>query len=147
MSKLRPFEIKPGSPDQAIKAGTYGESTLARIAHINRFSRDVNDINFYELDTEFGNTLRITSKKGIVEILSANAGSTSIPVYLQHSDIVADHDKFYLQFSVYSNAPAVTPIVIARGVVGDTLEVEIKNLDVAANWGLLYFYYEIVRID
>lgn len=147
MSRLRPFDIKPGSPDLAIKAGAYNESALARIAHINRFSRDVNDIKFYELDMETTQVVRITSKKGIVEVLNANSGSTSLDIGLQHPDIVPEHDKFYVQLSVYSSSFAITPIIIGRGFSGDTFAVQLKNLEVAADWALLYFYYEIVRID
>ena len=147
MSRLRPFNIKPGSPDIAIKAGGSEESTLARIAHINRLSRDVNNIKFYELDMLSTQVLRITSKKGVVEVLNANIASTSLDIGLQHPDIVTDHDKFYVQLSVYSNSFAITPIIIGRGFSADTFAVQIKNLEVAADWGMLYFYYEIVRID
>jgi len=147
MSRLRPFDIKPGSPDAAIKAGGYEEATLARIAHLNRFSRDVNNIKFYQLDIATAQVLKITSKKGIVEVLNANSAVTTLDIGLQHPDIVAEHDKFYIQLSVYSNSYAITPIIIGRGFSVDTFGLQIKNLEVAADWGMLYFYYEIVRID
>ena len=147
MSKLRPFEIKPGSPDAAIKAGAYKESALARIAHINRLSRDVNDIKYYEVDINESTTIRITSKKGIVDVLNADAGETSYYFYLQNSDITDDHDLYYLQLSVYSSNSSVAPIIIGKGFSEDLFQLEVRNIDAAADWGLFYFYYEIVRID
>jgi hypothetical protein len=48
---------------------------------------------------------------------------------------------------VYTTNPAVTPIVIGRGFAPTSLLIEIKNLDVAADWTNLYVYYEIVKTD
>lgn len=140
--------MKPGSPDRAIEQGyTQAESALARIAHVNRLSRDIMDIKYYNIDVNIDNTLRIFSKKGIVEVTAPDPVGTSFNVYLRNPEIEADHDKFYIQLSVYSSNSAVTPIIIARGISTDLFQLEIKNLDAAADWGLLYFYFELVKID
>ena len=147
MISLKKVIINPNSPDRALEQASIKESAHARLAHVNRLAKEVYDIKFYELDVDTTTTLNITSRKGIVEILNADSGSTSITLWLRNPEITADHDKFYTQLSVYSNSSAITPIVIGRGYSGDMFEIELKNLDVADDWGLLYFYYEIVKID
>lgn len=150
MITLRKLIQNPGSPDIALKQKWHdSEAALARLAHVNRLSRDVYDIKFYELDLDgaASGTLLIDSKKGIVEILNADATSTSLNISLQNSEIIPNHDKFYVQFSVYCDTSDVTPLIIGRGYVGDLLNLEIKNLETAADWSLLYFYYELVKID
>jgi hypothetical protein len=150
MISLKRLIMKPTSPDRAIQQGyTQSESALARIAHVNRLSRDIMDIKLYEVDMEGGisKTVTISSKKGILDIENADAGETSLFLYLDNAEITADRTKFYTQFSVYTTNPAVTPIVIGRGFASTSLLIEIKNLDAAASWDNLYVYYEIVKID
>lgn len=148
MISLKRLIMKPGSPDRAIEqAWSESEAGLARIAHVNRLSRDIMDIKFYELDIDATGTLNISSKKGIVEIVNASDTVTSLNVWLRHPEITANHDNFYLQLTVYCNNTGITPIIIGRGFSGDMFELEIKNLLPADTWGLLYFYYEIVKID
>lgn len=140
--------MKPGSPDRALEQEyTQAESALARIAHVNRLSRDIMDIKYYSMDVNVDNTLRIRSKKGIVDVVAPTPLGTSFNVFLRNPEIIADHDKFYIQLTVYSSNSAVTPIIIGRGISTDLFQLEIKNLDAAAAWGLLYFYFEIVKID
>ena len=150
MSTLRPFNIKPGSPDQAIKAGTYAESSLARIAHINRFSRDANDIKFYETNMEGNNsaTIKITSKKGIVELVNPDTGSDELYIYLQNSDITTDRESFYLQLTAYTTGNCI-PVIMGAGYSADQLLVRISDARQSGNpdWSILYFYYELIRID
>jgi len=147
---LRPLYVKPGSPDPAIKAGTYAESALARIAHINRFSRDTNDIKFYETNMggENSTTIKITSKKGIVELVSPDGGSSELYIYLQNSDITTDREIFYLQLTAYTTGSCI-PVIMGAGYSADQLLVRISDAKQSGNtdWGILYFYYELVRID
>ena len=148
MSRLRPFEIKPGSPDAAIKAGAYKESALARIAHINRFSRDVNDIKFYEIDLQTGTSgiLKISSKKGIVDVLNYDNTAQTFSISLQNVEITPDTEKFYIQLTVYSSGGSI-PVIYATGGAPDIFNLKIYDIGGGGNWGNLYFYYEIVKID
>jgi len=141
--------MKPGSPDRAIEQGfTQAESALARIAHVNRLSRDIMDIKHYELDLEGGTagTLRIFSKKGIVDIINYDNVAQSFDISLQNSEINQDKDKFYVQFTVYSSGGAI-PIIYGVGGATDIFNSKIYDIDGGGNWGNLYFYYEIVKID
>lgn len=140
--------MKPGSPDRAIEQGfTQAESALARIAHVNRLSRDIMDIKNYTIDMDVINIQLIKSKRGIVDIINADPAATSLTIYLQNPEIEADREKFYIQLTTYSNNYNITPIAIGRGVNPDLFQIEIKNLDAADNWGDLYIYYELVKID
>ena len=150
MISLKKLIQLPGSPDIALKQQwKEAEAAPARIAHVNRLSRDIYDILKYDVDMEGGTTVtvKIDSKKGILDIENADAGETSLFIYLDNSEITLDRTKFYTQFSVYTTNPAVTPIVIGRGFAPTSLLIEIKNLDVAADWTNLYVYYELVKID
>lgn len=150
MISLKRLIQKPGSPDKAIEqAFTQAESAMARIAHVNRLSRDIMDIKNYAADLDGGSslTIPISSKKGIIDIENADAGETSLFLYLDNPEITADRTKFYTQFSVYTTNSDVTPIVIGRGFASTSLLIEIKNLDAADSWDNLYVYYEIVKID
>lgn len=150
MISLKRLIMKPGSPDRAIEQGyTQSESALARIAHVNRLSRDIMDIKHYSADFEGGSmiTLPIDSKKGIIDIENADSTATSLYIWLKNKEIEYDHDKFYMQLSIYCNNTDVTPIIMSRGFDPTMLQIEIKNLDAAADWGLCYAYYELVKID
>lgn len=148
MISLKRLIMKPGSPDRAIEQGyTQSESALARIAHVNRLSRDIMDIKYYSVDVNVSTTLRIFSKKGIVEVTNLSDSSTDQALYLENAEITSEHDKFYIQLTAYSDNQDVTPIVIGRGFSGNQFQIQIKNLDAATDWGLFYFYYEIVKID
>lgn len=142
--------MKPGSPDRALEQSyTEAESALARIAHVNRLSRDINDIKYYSIDlVESGasGTIKILSKKGIVEILNAG-GSSDLYISLKHPEITLEKDKFYIQLSVYSNGPAI-PVIFSTGFVDpNTLNITIHDVDGGITWGDLYFYYDIVKIE
>jgi hypothetical protein len=140
--------MKPGSPDRAIEQGyTQAESALARIAHVNRLSRDIMDIKNYTIDMDVNTTQLIKSKRGIVDIVNADPAATSLTIYLQNPEIEADREKFYIQLTTYSNNYDITPIAIGRGISTDLFQIEIKNLDAADDWGDLYIYYELVKID
>jgi hypothetical protein len=150
MISLKKLIQVPGSPDIALKQQwKESEAAHARIAHVNRLSRDVYDIVTYEVDMGGGSsiTIPIDSKKGILDIENADATATSLNLYLQNDEITLDRTKFYVQFSVYVSNTAVTPIVIGRGISTDVFHVEIKNLDAASAWTNLYLYYELVKID
>lgn len=150
MISLKKLIQLPGSPDIAIKQQwKEAEAAPARIAHVNRLSRDVYDIVTYEIDMA-GSTnavIPINSKKGILDIENANAGATSLNLFLQNDEIIYDRTKFYVQLSVYVTNANVTPIAIGRGISTDLFHVELKNLDAAASWDNLYLYYELVKID
>ena len=150
MISLKKLIQLPGSPDIGLKQQWKdAEAAPARFAHVNRLSRDVYDIVTYSVDLEgtTSATVKIDSKKGILDIENADATATSLFIYLDNSEITTDRTKFYTQFSVYTTNPAVSPIVIGRGFAPTSLLIEIKNLDVAADWTNLYVYYELVKID
>ena len=150
MISLKKLIQVPGSPDIAIKQQwKESEAAHARLAHVNRLSRDVYDIVTYSVDMESNNvvTVPIDSKKGILDIENADATATSLNLYLQNDEITYDRTKFYLQLSVYVTNLNVTPIAIGRGFSGDLFHVELKNLDAASSWDNLYLYYELVKID
>lgn len=150
MISLKKLIQLPGSPDIALKQQwKEGEAAPARIAHVNRLSRDVYDIVTYEVDMDNGSNIvvNIDSKKGILDIENADASATSLYIYLKNDEITYDRTKFYLQLSVYTTNGNVTPIAIGRGFAPTEFLIEIKNLDAAASWDNLYLYYEIVKID
>jgi hypothetical protein len=150
MISLKKLIQLPGSPDIALKQQWKdAEAAPARIAHVNRLSRDVYDILAYTVDMNNLDTVtvKIDSKKGILDLENADATATSLDIYLQNDEITADRTKFYIQLSVYVSNTAVTPIAIGRGASTDIFHIEIKNLDVAAAWTNLYLYYELVKID
>jgi hypothetical protein len=150
MISLKKLIQVPGSPDIALKQQwKEGEAAPARIAHVNRLSRDVYDIITYEVDLNGGNNILvpIDSKKGILDIENADATATSLYIYLKNDEITYDRTKFYIQLSVYTTNSAVTPIAIGRGIAPAEFLIEIKNLDAAASWDNLYLYYELVKID
>ena len=150
MISLRRLIINPKSPDRALQiAYSEAESALARLAHVNLLSKDIMDIKHYEADFDGGNsiTLPIDSKKGIIDIENADATATSLYIWLKNKEIEYDHDKFYMQLSIYCNNSSITPIIMSRGFDPTMLLIEIKNLSAAANWGLCYAYYELVKID
>jgi hypothetical protein len=150
MISLKKLIQVPGSPDIALKQQwKESEAAPARIAHVNRLSRDVYDIVTYEIDMA-GSTnavIPIDSKKGILDIENADATATSLYIYLKNDEITYDRLKFYIQLSVYTTNGAVTPIAIGRGFAPTEFLIEIKNLDAASSWDNLYLYYEIVKID
>ena len=150
MISLRKLIQLPGSPDIALKQKwKESEAAPARLAHVNRLSRDVYDIVTYSVDLNAGTsaTVKIDSKKGILDIENADATATSLFLYLDNPEITADRTKFYTQFSVYTTNSDVTPIVIGRGFASTSLLIEIKNLDAADTWDNLYVYYEITKIE
>lgn len=150
MISLKRLIMKPGSPDRAIEQGfTQAESALARIAHVNRLSRDIMDIKYYEADLNGGNfaTIKISSKKGIVDVVNYDTGEQELFVSLQNPEITADREKFYIQLTAYVTGTAI-PVIFGIGAAPDVFN--IKMADVSGNppnFGDLYFYYEIVRID
>lgn len=150
MISLKKLIQVPGSPDIALQQKwKESEAAPARIAHVNRLSRDVYDIVTYSVDMQGASviTVPIDSKKGILDIENADATATSLDIYLKNDEITLDRTKFYIQLSVYVSNTAVTPIVIGRGIATDLFHIEIKNLDAADTWDNLYLYYEIVKID
>lgn len=150
MISLKRLIMNPKSPDRALQqAYSEAESAHARIAHVNRLSRDINDIKFYELDLDGSNgaLLKISSKKGIVDVVNMDSGANELYISLQNPEITQDREKFYVQLSAYASGNAV-PVVVGIGFIPDTFNLRI--FDVAGTngqWGALYFYYEIVKID
>lgn len=141
--------MRPGSPDRAIEQGyTQAESALARIAHVNRLSRDIMDIKFYEVDMGTGTyaNLRISSKKGIVDLTNFDASTQELFISLQHPEINQDREKFYVQLTAYVTGTAV-PVIFGTGFASDTFNIKIYDAANSADWGSVYFYYELVKID
>lgn len=149
MISLKRLIMKPGSPDRAIEQGyTQAESALARIAHVNRLSRDIMDIKYYEADLQTGTSaiVRIFSKKGIVDVVNYDNTASEFFIALQNSEITQDREKFYVQLTAYTTGTA-TPVIVGTGFITDSFNLRIKDIDATSDWGDLYFYYEIVKID
>lgn len=149
MISLRRLIMKPGSPDRAIEQGyTQAESALARIAHVNRLSRDIMDIKYYEADLAAGDsaTIRITSKKGIVDVVNYDNAAQEFFITLQNPEITQDREKFYIQLTAYTTGAAI-PVIFGIGAATDTFNIKIYDVDGGGNWADTYFYYELVKID
>lgn len=149
MISLKRLIMKPGSPDRAIEQGyTQSESALARIAHVNRLSRDIMDIKYYELDLETGTsgTLRIFSKKGIVDVINYDGTASEFFISLENSEITQDREKFYIQLTAYTTGDAV-PVIFGTGAAPNVFNIRMVDVTDAQDWGDLYFYYELVKID
>jgi len=148
MISLRKLLQKPGSPDIALVQAPKDESALARIAHVNRLSKDIYDVLPYELDYSASPILQIDSKKGIVDISNASALDDTLTIYLENPEInTSNRDKYYIQLSVYCSNSFVTPIIYGRGVTPSGYRIEIKNLDAATSWDDLYFYYDLLKLE
>ena len=141
--------MRPGSPDRAMEQAQYeSEGALARIAHVNRLSRDINDIKYYEADLQGGTTatVRIFSKKGIVDVVNFDGAATEFFIALQNAEITPDREKFYVQLTAYTTGTAL-PVIVGIGFASDTFNLRIKDIDATSNWGDLYFYYDMIKID
>lgn len=150
MISLKRLIMNPKSPDRALQQSySEAESAHARIAHVNRLSRDVNDIKFYELDLDggTGGILKINSKKGIVDLVNMDSGANELYISLQNPEITQDREKFYVQLTAYTSGIAV-PVIFGIGFIPDTFNIRIYDAaGTNGSWGDLYFYYEIVKID
>ena len=149
MISLKRLIMNPKSPDRALQqAYTEAEGALARIAHVNRLSRDIMDIKYYEADLQTGTSaiLRIFSKKGIVDVINYDATAAEFTITLQNSEITQDREKFYIQLTAYTTGSAV-PVMFGIGAAPDTFNMRIVDVTAAQDWGDLYFYYEMVKID
>ncbi len=142
--------MRPGSPDRAMEQAYYeSEGALARIAHVNRLSKDIMDVKYYTLDMAAGTTgqLRFFSRKGIVNLTNFDETSTEFSVSLENIEITAAVDKFYVQLSLHSNGIAV-PTIFMIGFGADTIDLKIVNTTGQGNeWGDIYFYYDIIKIE
>lgn len=141
--------MNPASPDKALQqAYSQAEGALARIAHVNRLSRDINDIKYYEADLQTGTSaiLRIFSKKGIVDVINYDGTASEFFITLQNPEITQDREKFYIQLTAYTTGDAV-PVMFGVGAAPDTFNMRIVDVTAAQDWGDLYFYYEMVKID
>ena len=141
--------MNPASPDKALQqAYSQAEGAPARIAHVNRLSRDVNDIKYYEADLQTGTSaiLRIFSKKGIVDVINYDGTASEFFITLQNPEITQDREKFYIQLTAYTTGDAV-PVMFGVGAAPDTFNMRIVDVTAAQDWGDLYFYYEMVKID
>jgi len=141
--------MKPGSPDRAMEQAYYeSEGALARIAHVNRLSRDIMDIKYYEADLGTGTTavIKISSKRGIVDVINYDATADTFFISLQNPEITPDKEKFYIQLTAYTTGSAI-PVIMGIGTASDVFNIKIKDIDATSDWDDLYFYYEIVKID
>lgn len=149
MISLRRLIQNPGSPDRAIEQGfTQAESAMARIAHVNRLSRDIMDIKYYEADLAGGNsaTIKISSKKGIVDVINYDPIAQSFSIALENPEITPDREKFYIQLTAYTTGMAV-PVIFGTGAAPNVFNIRIVDTVAADFWGDLYFYFELVKID
>lgn len=142
--------MRPGSPDRAMEQAYYeSEGALARIAHVNRLSRDIMDVKYYTLDMEAGQEgqLRIFSKKGIVKLTNFDPDVNEFTVSLENIEITDDVDKFYVQLSLNCNGVAV-PVIFMTGFGTNTINLRIMNTTNQGNeWGDVYFYYDILKLE
>lgn len=142
--------MRPGSPDRAMEQAYYeSEGALARIAHVNRLSKDIMDVKYYTLDmaTQSSGQLRFFSKKGIVKLVNFDASSNELSVSLENDEIRADPEKFYIQLTLHSTGIAV-PTIFMTGFGSDTIDVRIVNTTGQGNeWGNVYFNYSIIKIE
>lgn len=151
MISLKRLIMNPASPDRALKqAYSEAESALARIAHVNRLSRDIMDIVYYDIDFAGGQggNLKISSKKGIIHIENPDPNSDELFLYLENPEITYDREKFYIQLTGYSTGNAI-PVVSGAGFAPSQFLTRIYDVAGASapKWGVLYMYYEIVKID
>lgn len=149
MISLKRLIMNPKSPDRALQqAYSEAEGALARIAHVNRLSRDIMDIKFYEVDLQGGSsaTLKIFSKKGIVDLVNFDGTASSFFISLQNPEIIPDREKFYVQLTGYVTGDAI-PVAFGTGVAGDIFNIKIADAASTQDWGDVYFYYELVKID
>lgn len=137
------------SPSRAIKqAFSESEAALARLAHVNRLSRDIMDISFYEADLSGGSgaTVRISSKKGIIDLVNFDGTTQDFFIGLQNSEITQDREKFYVQLTAYVTGSAI-PVIFGTGFISDTFNLRIYDVADTNDWGEVYFYYEIVKLN
>lgn len=151
MISLKRLIMTPSSPDKAIKQAYFeSEGALARIAHVNRLSRDIMDIKYYDVDFQNTQTqtLRIFSKKGIIHIENPDPNVDELFLYLENEEITYDREKFYIQLTGYATGTAI-PIVSGAGFAPTQFLTRIYDAKATGtpNWGVLYMYYEIVKID
>lgn len=150
----------PGSPDNAIKKASQAEAAVARFAHVNALTYELNDIAHYELDLSSTLSVNITTSKGIIDITNADsylpdpapAFGSYINIILANPDVAtAGVDNTYVQLTPYYNQiinDNAIPYVIAVGGGPTGLNVRIYNAspDTAdpGQWGgSFYLYYEI----
>lgn len=141
--------MNPKSPDRALQqAYSEAESALARIAHVNRLSRDIMDIKFYEADLGTGTyaNIRISSKKGIIDLVNFDGDAQEFFITLQNPELNQDREKFYVQLTAYVTGTAI-PVIFGTGFAPDTFNIKIYDVADTDDWGDVYFYYEIVKID
>jgi hypothetical protein len=150
MISLRKLIMRPGSPDRAMEQAYYeSEGALARIAHVNRLSRDIMDVKYYTLDMagQVTGQLRIFSRKGIVKLVNFDAGGNEFSVSLENIEITPDPDKFYIQLTLHCNGIGV-PTIFMTGFGADTIDLRIVNTTGAGNeWGDVYFNYDIIKTE
>lgn len=151
MISLKRLIMNPKSPDKALQqAYSEAESALARIAHVNRLSRDIMDIKYYDVDFGASSsiTLRISSKKGIIHLENMDPNTDELFLYLDNPEITYDREKFYVQLTGYATGTAI-PIVTGAGFAPSQFLTRIYDAKATGtpNWGVLYMYYEIVKID
>ena len=143
--------MRPGSPDRAMEQAYYeSEGALARIAHVNRLSRDIMDVKYYTLDMGASATgqFRIFSRKGIVTLTNFDASSNELSVSLENIEITPNIDKFYVQLTVHYAGTGI-PTIFMVGFGSDTIDLKIANTTGQGNeWGGdVYFYYDIIKIE
>lgn len=141
--------MNPKSPDRALQqAYSEAESALARIAHVNRLSRDIMDIKFYEADLGTGTfaNIKISSKKGIIDLVNFDGDAQEFFITLQNPELNQDREKFYVQLTAYVTGTAI-PVIFGTGFAPDTFNIKIYDVADTDDWGDVYFYYEIVKID
>jgi hypothetical protein len=81
-----------------------------------------------------------------VDVVNFDGAATEFFIALQNAEITPDREKFYVQLTAYTTGTA-TPIIVGTGIINDIFNLKIKDIDATQDWGDLYFYYELVKID
>ncbi len=155
MISLKRLIMRPGSPDRAIEqAFSESEAGLARIAHVNRATRDIMDVKYYECDLSLEETVRVQSKKLIIKVKGVPSTSSNFEIQLRSTEFtttneVGDFDKFYFQMSAYQPQQSDLGLTIVLRNISDGYADFEVNRDAASTeeWLDPIVYIEILKLD
>ncbi len=147
--------MNPASPDRAIQQAFHeAEGALARIAHVNRATRDIMDVKYYECDVSLEETVRVQSKKLIIKVKGVPSTSSNFGIQLRSTEFtttneVGDFDKFYFQMSAYQPQNSdVGLTIVLRNISEGYADFEVsRDLTSILEWLDPIVYIEILKLD
>ena len=147
--------MRPGSPDRAIEqAFSESEAGLARIAHVNRATRDIMDVKYYECDISLEETVRVQSKKLIIKVLGISNTNSNFGIRLISPEFtvtgeVGDYDKFYFQMSAYQPQTSDLGLtIVLRNISEGYADFEVNRAaGDPTEWLDPIVYIEILKLD